>query len=348
MNPIILKDMQSIAETNRFLELLKNKTLLISGANGFLPAYMVQFLLYLNTNQNAGIKVIALVRNLEKAKTRFKEFLLEPGLKFLVQDVTSPIEISETIHFIVHAASQASPKFYGIDPVGTCLANTQGTINMLNLAKEKKVESFLYFSSGEVYGTVDDSEIPISEDTIGKVDPLNLRSCYAESKRAGENMSICWFHQFGVPAKIVRPFHTYGPGLSLDDGRIFADFISDVVHGRNIQLKSDGSATRGFCYLADATVGFFAALLLGKNGEAYNIGGSREISMKDLADIMSGLFPEKKLKVIRTQQTNNDYLASKFSRVVPSISKAKDHLNWEPQISVEEGFRRAVLSFEGN
>ena len=151
-------------------------------------------------------------------------------LKFLVQDVCEKIIIDSKIDFIIHAASQASPKFYGKDPVGTINANVIGTINLLELAKRNKVEKFLYFSSSEVYGNLNEEDIPTKEDKFGSIDPCNVRSCYSEGKRAGETICISWKHQYSIPVVIVRPFHTYGPGMDLNDGRVYADFIKNIVY----------------------------------------------------------------------------------------------------------------------
>ena len=242
----------------------ENKTVLITGANGFLPAYMVETLLFLNERKNTNkTRVIGLVRNRERASSRFIHYQNRSDFELVIQDVCDPLPFRkrDKINYIVHAASQASPKYYGKDPVGTILPNIIGTHNLLNLAKDKKVKGFLFFSSSEVYGQVDSSKMPIKEDTCGFIDPMDARSCYAESKRMGETMCVSWFHQYDVPSKIIRPFHTYGPGMRLDDGRVYADFINDIVNNRDIVMKSDGSAIRAFCYVADAVTGFFTVLL---------------------------------------------------------------------------------------
>ena len=163
----------------------------------------------------------------------------------------------------------------------------------------------------------------------------------------GENMLVSWHHQFNVPAVIVRPFHTYGPGMNFDDGRVFADFTADIVHGRDIVIKSDGSAKRTFCYLADAVAGFFTALFLGQPGLAYNIGNDQtEISIEALADLLVDLFPEKGLKVLKkAADSGKNYLKSPVSRICPDITLARS-LGWEPQTSVSKGFSRTIRSFE--
>jgi UDP-glucuronate decarboxylase len=327
------------------IDLFYHKTVLISGANGFLPSYMVDLLMMIPPSHN--VRVIALVRNLYKAEMRFEHWANSNRLIIFQQDVSNPFDIDEKIHFILHAASQASPKYYGVDPVGTLNANILGTINLLNLAVKHNVESFLYFSSGEVYGELEDSQIPTEEDTFGYLNPANVRACYAESKRMGENICVSYHAQYGVRAKIVRPFHTYGPGMALDDGRVFADFVANAVNRENIVLKSDGSARRAFCYLTDATIGFFTILLKGENGQAYNIGNPyEEYSILDLANIIARLYADSNIKVLKKNIDKSDlaYVQSPVSRSSPNIDKAMG-LGWNPVVTVQEGFKRTVDSY---
>ena len=356
-NPIIAEDLARICAHDLPWHTFAGKTILISGANGFLPAYMVETLLYLNETAGIGCKVIGLVRNREKAESRFAHLLDRRDFSLLIQDVCAPVEVQkafnrqdrkereEKLDFIIHAASQASPKYYGVDPAGTLLANTLGTHNLLQLARKHKVEGFLFFSSGDVYGRVDQTT-PIKEDDYGWLDPTDVRSCYGESKRLGETMCVAWHHQFGVPVKIVRIAHTYGPGLALDDGRVFADFVANIVRNEDIVLKSDGSARRPFLYLVDATVGFFTVLLRGAVAHAYNVANEEgDISVRELAELLVGLFPERKLKVkFVTGATQPGYIASKIQGGVPDTTKLRQ-LGWEPTTSIEEGFRRTVMSF---
>ncbi|MEB3122927.1 MAG: NAD-dependent epimerase/dehydratase family protein [Snowella sp.] len=346
MNKKILEeDLEVITSASLPWENFRNSTVLISGANGFLPAYMVETLLYLNTVRGLNIEIVGLVRNKEKALVRFSQHKERNDLTFIVQDVCEPINCVDKIDYIVHAASQASPKFYGTDPVGTLSANTLGTHNLLQLARKNDVKSFLYFSSSDVYGQVDDSQIPTKENQYGYLDPTNLRSCYAESKRMGETMCVSWFNQYSVLTKIVRPFHTYGPGMTLDDGRVYADFIANIVHNKDIVMNSDGTAIRAFCYLADAVRGFFTVLVKGENGQAYNIGNPQcETSILDLATQLVNLFPEKGLTVVKKEISNQEYIKSSISRNSPDISKIKE-LGWQPSTPIEIGFKRTLESF---
>jgi nucleoside-diphosphate-sugar epimerase len=346
-NKIIQEDLEFITTANIPWYELEGKTILISGANGFLPAYMVGVILHLNeTKFEKKAKVIALVRNIEKAQKRFADYIGLDDLYFLVQDVCESININEKLDFIIHAASQASPKYYGVDPVGTLSANVLGTNNLLKVANQNSIKSFLYFSSSEVYGKVGESKNAINENDYGYLDPLNVRSCYGESKRMGENMCISWMHQYGVPIKIVRPFHIYGPCMSLDDGRVYADFVSDIVKRNDIIMKSDGKANRSFCYLRDATIAFFKVLLEGKIGEAYNVGNPNEyISIIELAEKLIKLFPERKLKIIESPDNTEGYLKSVVLRNCPDLAKL-NKLGWSPKVSIEEGFYRTIKSYQ--
>lgn len=343
---IIEQDIKMIVDADLPWVNFANKTVLVSGANGFLPAYMVETLLHLNDKYSLNIKIIGLVRNKERANYRFKNCLTRLDLVLFEQDVSKPFTFNERIDFIIHAASQASPKYYGQDPVGTLLANVLGTYHLLELAKINKIQDFLYFSSGEVYGEIKGAQIPLNENTYGYLDPLNPRACYAESKRMGENMLVSYAHQFNVPIKIVRPFHTYGPGLRLDDGRVFSDFVADIVHNRDIVLLGDGLAVRAFCYLVDATIGFFTVLLKGENAQAYNIGNPTcAMSVLELAKRLATHFKDKNIKVVlKKRASQSGYISSQVNSNIPDISKAIS-IGWQPCISIEEGFSRTVESF---
>jgi len=348
MNRIIEEDVAGVFKADLPWEDFKDQTVLIAGANGFLPAYMVEMLLYINRQKpEYNITVLALVRNIDKATARFKDHLNDPHLILVHQDVCDPLNLDRKVDYIVHAASQASPKYYDVDPVGTLNANVLGTINLMKLAKKDQVKSFLYFSSGDVYGKVDESRIPMKEDYYAMLDPTNVRSCYGESKRMGETICVSWLHQYGVPAKIIRPFHSYGPKMLLDDGRVFADFVGDILNNRDIVLNSDGSAQRAFCYLSDAALAFFIVLLKGENGQAYNVGNPyQEYSILQLANILTGLYPEKGLTVSSVQKSMEEthYVKSPIARGTPDITKL-EALGWDPVVDVTTGFGRTIESY---
>lgn len=324
-------------------QLFANANVLITGANGFLPAYMAKTLLNLNTTllKHSPCRVLALVRNYKHAREVFAPYLDRQDLVLITQDVSESLSLPYPIHYIIHAASPASPRFYKDAPLSVIYPNVLGTINMLNLARTNPVRSILYFSSGEVYGEFAGE---IDENAYGIVDPTSLRSCYAESKRMGENLCIAYGSEYGLPVKIVRPFHTYGPGMKLDDGRVFADFVRSVVMGQDIVLTSSGEAKRSFLYLSDATLAYFLILTKGANNEAYNVANEQGVvSIKELAQIIASLFPEKGLKV-RFEPPNESYMPSPILSCDVKTAKL-NALGFTPKVSIEEGFSKTIRSY---
>ncbi|MFN3211274.1 MAG: NAD-dependent epimerase/dehydratase family protein, partial [Roseovarius sp.] len=318
-------------------------TVVIAGAAGFLPAYMVEVLLRRNETAGAQTRVVALVRNPDAARWRFRRQMDRGALSIERQDLGQALAYAGPADFIVHAASQASPKHYGGDPVGTALPNAIGTAHLLDLARAQACRGALFFSSAEVYGAA--TADPIHEAAFGPLDPTAIRSCYAESKRLGEALCVAHAHQHGVPAKIARPFHCYGPGMKLDDGRVFADFVAAAVQGRNIRLHGTGSARRAFCYISDATLAFFTILLRGQAGLAYNVGNpDAEISIRDLAKIVVGLSPTKGLSVETDGGVADGYIKSGAASATPDVSRLTE-LGWAPGIGLKAGFERTIRAY---
>ena len=342
INKIVLEDLQEIVAENLDWEKLKNSTVLITGASGMLPSYMAETLLYLNQNKNLNIKVVGVVRNLEKAKNRFAEYANRNDLILIKHDVCQSFHYDDKVDYIIHAAGQASPKFYGSDPVGTLEGHVIGTANFLRFAVEKNIKCFLYFSSCAVYG--DNFEQCANENFVGKTDSLDLRSCYPLGKLTGENLCVAYHHQYKIPFKILRIAHTYGPLLQLDDGRVFADFVANILRNENISLNSDGSAERPLLYISDAVKGYFKILLHGENCSAYNVASEEYIRILDLANILINLYPEKNLQVVFNKKISNNYLLSKNRVQHIDVTKLKN-LGWIPKISAREGFKRTVESF---
>lgn len=343
-NPIIKEDIDKIISSIDDWNYFSGKSILVTGANGFIPSYMIYSLCVLNDRiLKEPMRITALVRNQKKAETKFQNLLNRSDLKLIVSDV-SDAKINEPVDIIIHAASQASPKYYGKDPVGTLKANSIGTLNMLEQGIQQNISKFLYVSSGEVYGVLDESIPIITEEYTGNVDITDVRSCYAESKRMGENMCVCYSHQFNIHTNMIRLSHTYGPGISLDDGRVFADFAKCAVNNENIVLNSDGSAKRSFLYISDMIIAMFKILLDAPSCEAYNIAAEKETSILELAKIICDLYPEKELEVEFKQNTDKNYIRSKSTSAKLSNEKLKK-LGWEQTITLSEGFKRMIDSY---
>lgn len=347
MNKIIKEDLELIYKSDLNWRKLKNSTVLVTGAYGLLASYMVYMLLYLNKlDSSFKIKTLILVRNIEKAEKKFVEYLDDPNLQIIKGDVSEKIEVDCQLDYIIHAASPASSQFYGTNPISVIMPNVFGTKYLLDLAVTNKVKGFLFFSSGEVCGKIEKEFI--NEEDSGFLNPTDIRSCYGESKRMAENICICYYHQHKIPVYIVRPDHTYGPTMDLEnDNRVFSEFVSNIINNKDIVIKSDGLATRTFCYLSDATEGFFRVLLNGKPGKSYNVSNPNgKVTIRELAEILVSSFPEKNLRVTYQQGiSNNQYLENKH-KLRPSLSTKKiEDIGYNCRVSVKDGFSRTVKSF---
>lgn len=345
-NNIVQQDMDELSKRNIPYEELKGKNVLVTGASGMLATYVIYTLMHLNIQKKYNIGVVALVRNETKARERFENFLSYENFEITVQDVCEEICLNKRIDYIIHAAGNASPKFILDDPVGIIKANTIGTINILELAKKCGAKRVLYTSTREIYGKVDDAE-EIFENNVGKLDPTELRACYPESKRMAETLLKSYNVQYGVDYVTIRIAHSYGPGMIIDnDGRVMADFMSDVIHNRDIVLKSSGDVVRAFCYITDAVAAMFYVLLKGKTTEAYNVANETEpYQIREVAEKLVELFKEKRLKVVFDIPKNMSQGYSKMGRVMLNTEKL-ENLGWKSQVRLEEGMKRTVESFE--
>lgn len=345
-NPLIREDMEMIKQELHRLGILDgfcHSTFLITGAAGMLASYLVYFLLYMNEYYHAEIEIFAQGRSKEKMMYKFNKFVNKPYFKILPDDICKPIETEEKIDFIIHAASLAGPQYYSTIPVEVAEPNALGTYYLLKLAKEKAVKGFLFFSSGDIYGKVTKAD-DIIETTVGMVNPLELHSCYGESKRMGETWCHLFAHEYGVPSKIARIAHTYGPTMDIEnDPRVFASFVKNVIEGKDIILRSDGSAKRPFCYIADAVVAFFLILFKGEQGQACNVGNKDAfISVLELAKILVELSGNPKC-MVRIASVKDSQIVENKDNIENNLNIDKLlELGWNPTFGVLDGFYRVL------
>jgi len=317
------------------------KKILLTGAAGFLGSQFIHYFLTLNDS-----------KEIEKHCTLYCMDNFIRGVPSWLEDISSRHDIeliksdivAETsfpkCDFVIHAASIASPIFYRLYPIETMDANVIGLRNLLNFSIKNTCESFLFFSTSEIYGDPSPENIPTDENYRGNVSCTGPRACYDESKRYGETLCVNFWQQYKIPVKIARPFNNYGPGLKITDKRVLPDFFRDVLFDRDINLLSDGKATRTFCYITDAITGYLLILLSEHNGESFNIGIEKpEISMLELAKKVIDI-SQKPLKVTYQQSADKEYLTDNPQRRCPVIAKAKTLLGYNPSVSLEEGLRR--------
>src|SRR3989338_11179328 len=278
---IIAEDIENLAQTLlEYRDFFSGKTFLITGAGGFLGKYMVLLLKYLN-DYVLDEKLHAIL--LDNFIIGYEQIFEDEFFVFKKHNVVQPFITAQPVDYMIHAAGIASPVYYTKFPIETMDVGTIGTRNMLELARDKKVKSFIFTSSSEVYGDPDPRYVPTPETYNGNVSITGPRSCYDESKRFGETVCFTFWRVFHVPVKIVRPFNVYGPGIRPDDYRVLPNFIEHAIRREPLPIHGDGRNTRSFCYISDAVEAVFKLLFSEANGEAFNVGNpEREISVSDL------------------------------------------------------------------
>lgn len=341
MNPMIAEDVQTIVKAvGPDAAKLAGKTILISGGAGFLGTYFLHTFRYLNAHVLSRPCQVISVDNYITSVNDQSSDIKDEHVMNVWADVTSPLPIRQDIDYIIHAAGLASPVYYMQYPLETIESAVTGAKNLLELSRRnEKLAGFLFFSSSEIYGDPDPTAVPTPETYHGNVSSIGPRACYDESKRLAETICSIYHQKFGVPTKTVRPFNVFGPGMRHNDRRVVPMFAYAALNGETLPVHGDGHQTRTFCYITDAMTGFFKALLRGRAGEAYNIGNDdNEISMRNLAELMTKLVPEgKEFKTIPYPDT---YPAGEPQRRCPDLTKSSRELGYEPKVSLEAGLQR--------
>lgn len=341
MHRILKEDIENIIKSNLNWENFKGTNVLITGASGMIGSYMLNTLVTLNNARDYGMSIYALVRNPAKIPDEIRT-----QIGIIQQSVVEPIVTDIKFDYVIHTASPASPLIMRNDPVGTVAANTIGTFNTLNVAKQGSKKGYLYISSREIYGQPYENQEIFSEDTYGFVDPLNVRSCYPEGKKAAETMCVCFKEQYGVNAKIARLAHTFGPGMPVDDGRVQADFLRNVINNEDIVLKSEGTAVRTYTYVGDAVLALFY-ILLNSEEMVYNISSEEStVSIRQLAETLVEAYPERRLKLVfDIPESDKNTGCAPFTLGILSSDKIRA-LGWEPIYGLKEGLMRTVEFLE--
>ena len=354
---VVAADLEAICDAlGDDLKKLNGARLLIIGGAGFLGHYLVQAAVAAGGRLSNGLEV-TVFDNFIRGVPRWLSQCAEADQVVLTRhDITEhlPSDIGE-FDYIIHAASIASPTFYRKFPIETMDANVNGLRTLLDYATSPlgtKLRGLLYFSTSEIYGDPDAASIPTPESYRGLVSCTGPRACYDESKRYGETLCTNFAKHRGVPVAMARPFNNYGPGLKLTDRRIIPDLITDVLAGRDLTLLSDGKPTRTFCYVADAVAGYFKIMLRGRPGEPYNIGmETPEISMRQLAEGIASAAQEIFAytgNVVLAESDESDYLTDNPNRRCPDITKAREELDFDPMVGLEEGLRRSLIWYREN
>jgi UDP-glucuronate decarboxylase len=309
--------------------IFSRKRILVTGGTGFIGSHLCTRLL------DSGAEILCVDNFFSSDKDNVSHLMQNPRFELLRHDVTFPLYVE--VDEIYNLACPASPVHYQHDPVQTFKTSVHGAINMLGLAKRLHVK-ILQSSTSEIYG--DPQEHPQAESYWGHVNPIGIRSCYDEGKRAAECLFFDYHRQNGLPIKIARIFNTYGPKMHENDGRVISNFIVQALQNRNITIYGDGDQTRSFCYVDDLVTGLITLM---NTEETFtgpvNLGNPREFSIVELARMIIEITKSKSKIEFRDLPQDDP------RRRRPDISLAQSKLNWFPSISLEDGLRTTIEYF---
>ncbi len=344
-NELLEEDLEHILNyTKDIWDNFRNKTIFITGGTGFFGKWFLETFAYANDKLDLNCKIIVLSRNPEKFLDEFVYVKNNPIFKFIKGDVRDFVFPDESVDFVIHAATEASAKLNTVDPLLMMDTIIEGTKRTLELAKEKNVKSFLFISSGAVYGKQPSEITHIPEDYVGAPNSQEPSSAYGEGKRMGELLSSIYSKHFEVPVKIARCFAFIGPYLPLDAHFAVGNFISNALNGEDIIIKGDGTPYRSYLYSADLMIWLFTILLKGKNNMPYNVGSDVDINIKELAENIANCF-DNQIKVEIKMRKN---LSKDVERYVPSTLLIKNEFQLGVKIELINSIEKTRAFYLSN
>lgn len=319
---------------------LKNKTILITGATGLVGKALIKMLLSINAENSLGLKIIAVSRNKEKFIQRFSDVPYADKLIFIEHDVNNVLKTKYRLNYIVSMASNAHPRLYAADPIGTEMTNIIGTQNMLELAAENPGCRFLLTSSGDIYGDNIYNKGFLKENDCGYINCNTLRAGYIEGKRASEALCNAYSEAKNVDFIIARLCRIYGKEMQVDDSKAISQFIVNAVNKKNLVLKSEGNQVFSYLHVDDVASAILKLLEKGSKGAAYNVSDNEQtISLKDLAKQISAIAGVSVVVDVPDELEKKG--ASSFANVKLDGSKLKS-LGWKPNYTIESGLRKTI------
>lgn len=346
-DPLLQEDLDRLTERLAKFEELNGASVLITGATGLVGSVIVKSLACLNRKKGWKITILPFVRNKEKAERIFGNILDRDNVRLVNGDVLNPIEIEESIDYIIHCASVTASKVFVTKPVETLNTSIQGTQNALNLAHRNQIKSMVYVSSMEAFGITDPQNSDVKEENLGYIDLMNVRSCYSEGKRVCELLCACYAQEYQVPVRIVRLAQTFGAGVLPTENRVFAQFAKSAIHGTDIVLHTKGESWGNYCYTADAVAAIFTVLVKGKTANIYTAANpTASIKIKDMAKMVADEIADGKIHVIYDIPEDAFKYGYAPDVVMHLNSDKLQSLGWVPEYDLSEMYKRLVASFE--
>lgn len=348
MNKVLLEDFINISKSNINFNELKNKSILITGATGFIGSLCVKSLLYCDEIYKLNLKIIAQVRDVKKVNEIFCEYLSDYRLVFVYCDfLKDKLEVSEKVDYIIHTASVTSSKYMTENPVETINTSIIGTSKSLEFAKNNSVTSMVYVSSMEMYGYMDKPDMTIESD-LGYINLLSSRSSYPESKRMCECLCYAYSSEYNINVKIARLAQTFGAGVLKTENRVFAQFAKSALENSDIVLHTEGKSEGNYVYISDAITALLFILLKGEKGETYNICNEEShTTIKGMAELVADKICNNKIKVIYDLPENDNFGYAPDTKLFLSSEKLRK-LGWKPTVNLIDSYRRMIEYMRGN
>lgn len=342
MKDVLTEDLEIISK-DEGMKSMSGNTILVTGATGLIGSLFIKAVLLFNKKSREKIRMIAVIRDFEKARRIFGESFTDSELFWVQSDLKDLVDVEFDVDYVIHTASVTTSKLFVTNPVETIETMYRGTKNILELAKKKKCKSVVYLSSMEMYGIPDATLDKVRENDLGYIDILNVRSSYSEGKRIAECLCAAYYEEYGVPVKIARLAQTFGAGILPQDNRVYAQFARSVLEKRDIILHTEGKSYGNYCYTTDVIQALILLLHRGENGQAYNVcNEDTTTTIANMARMVIQEFGDESIKVVFDIPENQKLYGYAPDVKMCLCSEKLRELGWKAQYTLAQMYERMI------